>query len=104
MRKPTICICENKDADQLCSKCTADQRLCFRHMDITIPLLLISKVSSFKLFPVTIQPDCVGPGQKPHFWFSHETALMLLPLHDVHGSIEMFCNTHLIYRDFFFKI
>ena len=44
MRKPTICICENKDADQLCSNCTADQLLCFRHTDSTIPLLLISKV------------------------------------------------------------
>ena len=36
-------LCENKDADQLCS----DQHLCFRHMDSIIPLLLISKVSSF---------------------------------------------------------
>ena len=44
MRKPTICIFENKDADQFCGSCTADQRLCFRHMDSTIPLLLISKV------------------------------------------------------------
>ena len=30
-RKPTICICENKGADQLRSNCEADQRLCFRH-------------------------------------------------------------------------
>ena len=29
MRKPTICICETKGADQLCSNCEADQRLCF---------------------------------------------------------------------------
>ena len=29
MRKATICICENKAADQLCSNCTADQRLYF---------------------------------------------------------------------------
>ena len=29
IRKPIICICENKDADQLCSHCTADLRLCF---------------------------------------------------------------------------
>ena len=28
-RKPTICICENKDADQLRDKREADQRLCF---------------------------------------------------------------------------
>ena len=29
MRKPDFCICENKDADQLCGDRTADQRLCF---------------------------------------------------------------------------
>ena len=30
MRKPTICICENKDADQLRGNHEADQRLLFR--------------------------------------------------------------------------
>ena len=39
MRKPAFCICENKDADQLRSYCAADQRLCFRYIDTTIPLL-----------------------------------------------------------------
>ena len=29
VRKPAFCICENKDADQLRSNCTADQRLSF---------------------------------------------------------------------------
>ena len=29
LRKPTFCICENKDVDQLCGKREADQRLCF---------------------------------------------------------------------------
>ena len=29
-RNNLSCICENKGADQLCSNCTADQRLCFR--------------------------------------------------------------------------
>ena len=47
MGKQTICIGENKDADQLRGNREADQRLCFRHMDSIIPLLLISKVSSF---------------------------------------------------------
>ena len=47
MRKPTICICENKDADQLRGNREADQRLCFRYTDSTISLLLISKISSF---------------------------------------------------------
>ena len=45
--KPTICICENKDADQLCGNREADLRLCFRYMDSTLPLLLKSEISSF---------------------------------------------------------
>ena len=39
-RKPAFNICKSKDADQLCSNCTADQHLCFRSMDIGILLLL----------------------------------------------------------------
>ena len=47
MGKPTICICENKDADQLRGNREADQRLCFRYSDSTIPLLLKSEISCF---------------------------------------------------------
>ena len=39
MRKPSFCICENKDADQLRGNREADQPLCFRLIDSTIPLL-----------------------------------------------------------------
>ena len=39
-------ICENKDADQLRGNREADQRLCFRYMDSTIPLLSKSEISS----------------------------------------------------------
>ena len=39
MRKPDFRICENKDADQLRGDREADQRLCFRYMDSTIPLI-----------------------------------------------------------------
>ena len=46
MGKPTICICENKDADQLRGNREADQHLCFRYSDSTIPLLLKSEISS----------------------------------------------------------
>ena len=45
--KTTICIGENKDADQLRGNREADQRLCFRYPDSTIPLRLISEISSF---------------------------------------------------------
>ena len=47
MRKPTICIGENKDADQLRGDREADQRLCFRYTDCTLPLLLKSEISRF---------------------------------------------------------
>ena len=45
-RKPVFCICENKDADQLHSNPEAYQRLCFRYIDSTIPLLSKYKISS----------------------------------------------------------
>ena len=54
--KLTNCICENKDADQLCSNCKADQRLCFRYSDSTIPLFSKSKISSFKPASMDVQP------------------------------------------------
>ena len=37
VRKPDFCICKNKDADQ---------RLCFRYLDSTIPFLPKFKISS----------------------------------------------------------
>ena len=56
MRKPTFCICENKDADQLRGNREADQRLCFRYVDSTIPLLSKSEMSSLYLSSVAVQP------------------------------------------------
>ena len=46
MRKPAFCICENKDADQLRGNREADQRLCFRYIDSSVPLLSKSEISS----------------------------------------------------------
>ena len=46
MGKPTICIGENKGADQLRGNREADQRLCFCYMDSTIPVLSKSKIIS----------------------------------------------------------
>ena len=46
MRKPAFCICEIKDADQLRGNREADQRLCFRYIDSTIPLLPNFEISS----------------------------------------------------------
>ena len=48
MKKTDFCICENKDEDQLRGTCNreADQRLCFRYTDSTIPLLHKYEISS----------------------------------------------------------
>ena len=56
MRKPAFCICENKDADQFRGNREADQRLCFRFIASTIPLLPKYKISSFWISSVAVQP------------------------------------------------
>ena len=56
VRKPTFCICENKDADQLRGNREADQRLCFRNIDSAIPLL--SLIRNFK--PLAIFCGCTA--------------------------------------------
>ena len=55
MRKPDFCICENKDADQLRGNREADQRLCFRYTDSTIPQLPICEISSLQPSSVAVQ-------------------------------------------------
>ena len=55
MRKPAFCICENKDAEQLRGYREADQRLCFRYIASTIPLLPKSKISSLYPSSVAVQ-------------------------------------------------
>ena len=55
MVKLAFNMCENKSADQLCSNCTADQRLCFRFVDSTSPRLPKSQISIFLPPSVTVQ-------------------------------------------------
>ena len=61
MRKPDFRTCENKAADQHRGNREADQRLCFRYTESTIPLLPKSAISSLWLY----SPVCVGPGREP---------------------------------------
>ena len=78
MRKPDVCLCENKCADQqLCSNCEADQRFCFRYIYSTIPLLPSSEISSFWLSSVYSRV-CVGPGRNPNCWFSDAEAHLIV--------------------------
>ena len=56
MRKPTFCMCENKDADQFRGNREADQYLCFRYIDSTIPLLSKSEIPCLYPSSVAVQP------------------------------------------------
>ena len=64
MRKLDFCICENKDADQLRVNREADQRLCFRYIDSTIPPLPKSEISSLYPYSVIAQPSLCGTGSE----------------------------------------
>ena len=55
MRNPDFCLCKNKEADQLCSNCTADQRLCFCYTESEIPLLPKPEISGFSPSSVAAQ-------------------------------------------------
>ena len=70
-------ICENKDADQLRGDREADQHLCFRYTDSTIPLLNKSEI----LKPLTILCGCTASFvwdlvKSPENLFSHNEAHM----------------------------
>ena len=72
MKKPDLCLCENKGADQLRGNREAGQRLCFRYTDSTI---------SFK-FPAFFY-DCTGRfvsdlARNPEVRFSHDAARIIL--------------------------
>ena len=76
MRKPTFCICENKDADQLRGNREADQRLCFRYIVQSLYFLNPKfQASSHLLWLYSLV--CVRPGRKPEYWFSHDAAQIL---------------------------
>ena len=76
MRKLVFCICENKEADQLCGNRKADQRLCFRYIDSTIPLLPKNEISR------AIFCDCTArfvsdQVRNPEDRFSHKEATII---------------------------
>ena len=80
MRKPAFCICENKDADQLRgNNREADQRLCFRSTDSTIPLVSKSEISSLYPSCVAVQPGlCRTWSETPKTGFLTTMLILLI--------------------------
>ena len=69
MRKPTFCICENKDADQLRGNREADQGLCFHYLDSMITLLSKSEISSLWPSSVAVQPGLCPTSSETRMFF-----------------------------------
>ena len=77
MRKPTICICENKDADQLHGNREADHAFVFATGIVKFFYFLIPKFPASSHLLCLYSSVCIGPVQKQHCLFSHEAAYML---------------------------
>ena len=80
--KPTICIGENKGADQLRGNREADHAklisaFVFATRIVQFLFYLNPKFQASSSFLCLYSPVCVGPVRKPHCWFSHERAHML---------------------------
>ena len=58
VRKPDYCLCENKGADQLCSNCTADQRLCFRYTVFATRIVQFLFFLNLKFQPFSLFWNC----------------------------------------------
>ena len=71
MGKPTICIGENKDADQLRGNRKA---FVFATRIVQFLFYLNPNFQDSSSFLCLFRPVCVGPVRKPHCWFSHEAA------------------------------
>ena len=65
VRKPTICLCENKDADQLRGNREADQRFVFATRIVQSLFFLNPKFQASSHLLCLYSPVCVGPGRKP---------------------------------------
>ena len=72
MRKPTFCICENKDADQLRFAVTAKLITAFVFATKIVQFLyfLNPKFQASSHLLWLYSPVCVRPGRKPERWFS----------------------------------
>ena len=78
MRKPACCICEIKEADQLCGNPEADQRLRFSlHGKVLSLCFLNPKFQASMHLLLLYRPVSFGPGRKPEDRFSLNEAHMI---------------------------
>ena len=76
MRKPTFCICENKDADQLRVSAKLISAFVFSTWIVWYLYFLNSKFQASSHLQWVYSLVCVRTGQNPHCWSSHVVAHM----------------------------
>ena len=102
MGKPTICICENKDADQLHGNREADQHLCFHYTESTLSLLFKSEISSFQPASVTVQPDlCRTCSKTPLLVFPRGGSFEVYKLQTANDIATLVSNLWSLFMDIF---
>ena len=91
MGKPSICIGENKGADQLRSN-TAKliSTFVFATRIVQFLFYLNQKFQTSSSFLCLYRSVCVGPVRTPHCWFSHEAAQIDGKPHHIHDSKSTF--------------
>ena len=93
MRKPTFCICENKDVDQLRGNHReADQRLCFATRIVQSLFFLNPKFQASSNLLWLYSPASVGPGRKPRRPFFSERGSYVM---------GMFVKVHSVYLGYY---
>ena len=65
MRTPTICICKNKAADQLCRNCTAISAFVFAARIVQSLFFLNPKFQASRPASVTVQADLCQTWSEP---------------------------------------
>ena len=84
MAKPTICICENKGADQLRGNLIS--AFVFATRIVQFLFYLNPKFQASSSFLCLYSLVCVRPDRKQHCWFSNEAAQMLM------GPLRLFAQ------------
>ena len=94
MGKPTICIGENKGADQIAVTAKLISAFVFATRTVQFLLYLTPKFQAASSFLCLYRPVCVGPVRKPHCRFSHEAAHMTngLAHHYTLGESTVICR------------
>ena len=80
---------KNKGTDQLHSNCAADQHLCFRYIDSTIPSVKILNFKSLTMFCGCKALFVLVLVGNPKDSFSHDTALIVITLLTLMSGILM---------------